>query len=25
VPTGLTNVYITTYKKVWLDGKSIKK
>lgn len=24
-PTGLTNVYITTYKKVWLDGNSIKK
>lgn len=24
VPTGLTNVCITTYKKVWLDGNSIK-
>ena len=25
IPTGLTNIYITTYKKVWLDGNSIKK
>lgn len=24
-PTGLTNIYITTFKKVWLDGNSIKK